>query len=809
MAKKRVTDLSINWLAGQMNTVYATWDFKGDHLENYTVIWYYGTGQGVWFEGSNSTTTAKNATYSVPENARVIKVKVKPNSKKKSGKKTQQKTYWTGEAVETHSFDTNAENRINTPAAPSEVTIKNGMITATLIGYDNDGKNSNVTHIRFQIILGDTLVLADNLDGIYDPNLKYASVSYATSASGTYKVRCCALTDEGFTSDWSDFTSSVTTRPAKVEGVAVEALSESSVKITWTGSTVVAYDSANVTEYEVAYVKDDVTYFDTNPDEVTTVTTEGSNPIRVITGLDNAEGPTYYFRVRAKNESDDHDGYGDWSDIVSTVLGTKPEPPTTWSYTTVAEIGENVVLSWVHSSEDNSTQTAAQIDITISGVTTTIQIPGVTGLAADTNTYEYATNDLADGTEVSWCVRTKGAHPEYSESSTVRKFIVYQKPELSLGLYDDVTWYWNYLDFNTGDILGTDGHGESLITDVTKYPFVLAAEAFPNTQNATSFAIDIIANDSYETIDDVGLIKNVYSGSSVYSGFFIATSNMLTKVFRPADVDLEDGVSYTITVTVSMDSGLSASKSLDFTVHWEEEELEPNAEITINLNNFACYIRPYCELEDGSEEINVYLSVYRREYDGRFTAIAENLDGALRSTVVDPHPSLDFARYRVVAVSKVTGAVGYYDLPAEAIGGDSIVIQWDETWRAFNDSMGDSADLVNQPVQGSMLVLPYNIDVSADSKPDVALVEYIGRQNPVSYYGTQRGETTRWSCEVPKKDSEMLYQIRRLAAYMGDVYVREPSGIGYWANITVSYNLQHSKMSVPVTFNITRVEGGV
>ena len=44
---------------------------------------------------------------------------------------------------------------------------------------------------------------------------------------------------------------------------------------------------------------------------------------------------------------------------------------------------------------------------------------------------------------------------------------------------------------------------------------------------------------------------------------------------------------------------------------------------------------------------------------------------------------------------------------------------------------------------------------------------------------------------------------------MGDVYVREPSGNGYWANIKVSFNQKHLNVTIPVTLNVTRVEGGV
>ena len=104
--------------------------------------------------------------------------------------------------------------------------------------------------------------------------------------------------------------------------------------------------------------------------------------------------------------------------------------------------------------------------------------------------------------------------------------------------------------------------------------------------------------------------------------------------------------------------------------------------------------------------------------------------------------------------------------------------------------------------------LPYNVDVSDSYSPDVELVEYIGRKHPVSYYGTQRGTSQTFNAEIDKKDEETLYALRRLAIWMGDVYVREPSGSGYWANITVSFSQTHREVTIPVTLNVTRVEGG-
>lgn len=201
------------------------------------------------------------------------------------------------------------------------------------------------------------------------------------------------------------------------------------------------------------------------------------------------------------------------------------------------------------------------------------------------------------------------------------------------------------------------------------------------------------------------------------------------------------------------------------------------------------------------------MAVYRIGLSGELTYISGGLASSEEYHVVDPHPALDFARYRIVAVDDETGEVYYEDVPDYPVGEKAVVIQWAEQWSNFHTDFSER--LMVQPWTGSMLKLPYNIDVSDNTAPDVSLVEYIGRQHPVSYYGTQLGETATWTVEIPKYDKETLYAIRRLSKWMGDVYVREPSGTGYWANVTVSFSQKHVALTIPITFNIKRVEGGV
>lgn len=136
-----------------------------------------------------------------------------------------------------------------------------------------------------------------------------------------------------------------------------------------------------------------------------------------------------------------------------------------------------------------------------------------------------------------------------------------------------------------------------------------------------------------------------------------------------------------------------------------------------------------------------------------------------------------------------------------------MIIQWDEEWTSFDYTNEDEFE--EQPWSGSMLKLPYNIDVSESNDIDVSLIEYIGRKHPVSYYGTQLREVSTWNVEIPSEDKETIYALRRLKAWAGDVYVREPSGLGYWAQVKVSFSQKHCEVTIPVTLDITRVEGGM
>ena len=740
-------------------------------LDHYEVNWYYATGNGVWFDGGSSNVTLTNATYNYPSNASKVKVTVKPVSKTYTSNGNTV-SYWNGtNASAQYLISELPPDRLSAPA----VTLDKYKLTAKVENIED----AKCEVILFEVFNGNVKVSS----GTSTVATARASYTCDISAGGNYRVRCRAINYVGGSpvyGQWSPYSSELTAVPAIPKNVRVTAETETSVKVSWS-------QDSSATSYTVEYTTNRL-YFDSSS-EVSSITVEVN--YAMITGIE--PGNEYYFRVLATNDQ----GESGWSDIVYKIIGTKPEPPTTWSLTNTAIIGEPIVLYWVHNTEDGSKQNEAQIELTIknlaSGETTT-EIKTV-----DTSTDEvdedevdkiYSYNlDLSsytDGAEVLWRVRTRGITYEYSDWSVQRSINTYAPPVLSLTL---------------GDGTGT----------LTTFPFNIVATASPSSQNAISYHLKITAEGTYSTLDNVGRTILVNTGDEVYSKIFLNTSNEFSFALGPEHVSLENNQMYKVTLTVAMNSGLTAEASGTFTVIWDGANYSPDASVTIDYDSLVAYIMPFCfdystESETGDYEYvtDVVLSVYRREYDGGFVEIGTNIENYGSISVTDPHPALDYARYRIVARNRNTGVMGFTDIPGIPVEEPSIVIQWNEEWTQFDYSEDTEPEI--PPWTGSMLKLKGNVDITENYSPDSSMVEYIGRKHPVGYYGTQRGVTESWSTEIPKSDKETLYSLRRLAAWNGDVYVREPSGKGYTASITVSMSSKHLELTIPISFEVTRVE---
>lgn len=739
-----------------------------DTVDHYEVKWAYDSGDGIWFDGGSSSTSNKYATYSVPENALKVRVTVTPVSKTRqvNGQDT---SYWSGSAV-SYTYDTNAMP----PEVPPSPTVE--VDKYTLKATVDNVSDPRSDEIHFEVYDMTTLFQT----GIATVSACLATFQCTLNAGGRYRVRVRAANIYGtgkIYSDWTDFTDSVITVPAApAEITAIRGASSTSIYLEW--STV---NSAET--YDVEYTTN-VNYFDGSSETTTVSGIEGTH--YTVTGLET--GDEYFFRVRAVNTQ----GESGWTDIKSVVIGKKPNAPTTWSSATTVITGSPLYLYWVHNAEDGSTERYAEVEITIGTDTQTYTVKNE--IADDeenpdkdkTKYYTVDTSPYDEGTQIKWRVRTAGITLTYGDWSIMRTVDVYAPPTLELSV--------------------TDQNG-SLLNVVTSFPIFIKGLAGPNTQAPIGYHVAITADSGYETVDSIGRSYIVNAGDEVYAQY-IDTNDPLLIELDPGNIDLENNVTYTVTVIVSMNSGLTATATASFEVAWTDQAFMLDAEIAIDPDNYISYVTPYCRNEEGVVVTDATLAVYRREFDGSYQELATGIDPTKNTVITDPHPALDYARYRIVATSKSTGAVSFYDPPGYPVNGTGAILQWNEAWENF-DVTNESAETLIPLWNGSLLHLPYNLDVTDNINPESETVKYVGRNYPVSYYGTQIESSSNWKLEIPATDKKTIYALRRLQIWKGDVYVREATGSGYWANITVSFTQTHQALTVPVTLTITRVEGGI
>lgn len=1026
------------------NLLFVTWKFSKANTESYQVKWQYKAGS-VWFIGSDSTVTEKQSTYSYPANAEKVKVQVKPIAKKYT-KNNKEYSHYIGQWSTVKTYDVGASVPLPPPAIPtvelgkykkaedfkankkgtiysSTTTVIAYKLTASISDYDlGSAKTASGEKVRARF----ELYKVDS-SGNKKVDTEYSNIGKKGGLSSGLDVGEARVTfkdlDEGADyyvvcrvefyksskatrySDWTKHSETIRTTGETPKSLVCTDIKTTDtnkfdVYLKWEGLEDVTYDVEYTTNPD---------YFDSGAN--TQSTTGIELPNCVIVGLDG--GNTYFFRVRSVNVS----GESGWSSPIYLTLGEKPTAPTTWSLTNTIILGEDSTLYWMHNSIDGTDQKYAEIELTIDGVKREknivithlkedqlIEAYKTGGVLRDTvelimvdsedpvNYYVLKTveNDqelYRDGASVNWRVRTAGiltesdddgnVIPVYSDFSITRTVEIRVEPKLAMNI----------------------ANADSIdIEEIKAFPFFVVANVTAGKSNQTPimYYLSVRANEAYETVDGAGNSKTIREGESIYSKHFDPSRPEfynpdwnpyeLRAVISAENIDLENGISYTVNCTVTMDSGLTGSSEADIVVAWDEVYYEPDAEVVIDNDIYAAHIRPYCgkipyyrvdyssgyyikteeiiaprdgdavmsyslldfvelgvddmnafeitaldgivytanidgygihivinaqqnphitedmdklvsikipsgyysfkyhgpnesiSIDDGVNKLycdtispsltthvdfieeyihinktgttnissirrglsvssktmttttgeivyqaedgtyftmgddlilddDVLLSVYRRDFDGSFTEIATDIENENLSYVTDPHPALNYARYRIVAKSKTTGSVSYTDISDIPIGGNAIVIQWNENWAEYEMDNYNESD--SPAWSGSMVILPYNVDVSDNYNMDVSLVNYIGRKRPVSYYGTHLDEKSTWNTVIPSTDHETLSALRRLAIYTGDVYVREPSGSGYWANVKVSFSQTHCEVTIPVTFDITRVEGGV
>lgn len=718
------------------------------------------------------------------------------------------------------------------PSGPPDITMDSTGTSVTL-RYDNIP--TNIDYVVFKVIkanksdYNNTSIVTSGTSVAVDDTSRSATYTRSLTKGDAYAFAAAnrtqfaespvryATTDFCEYSDWLKAAPVVTTLS---KNVSIKTVRQNEVLITWT-STECTLDGV-VVQYAQTLNELNAESGSTYNEETIELETPINTEKRAYIGnLDI--GVTHYFRVKGFINSNGAKYYTDPAKNASNVtyftvpLGTIPDAPTVWSlqntYQVESDSSKGFNLYAIHNSEDNSACSYFKVYAELMRYNNSTPLVILNDVVVENKKDEYgeySKDNLEyllkpyalrssvsdwDNATLRWKIKTKGVLQDYGPYSNVNVVKTYRKL--------DVTVSASFRSSSTSGVI---------------YPLTITAslDSAIYKQRMLAVSFEIKSTTQYTYRDPIGGDVLVLPGTLLYSSTHTLDSVAKKSVtLTPSDVHFEPNCSYVLNATVYTNAGLSASNSCDFTYnHTGTTTLNPKiTQIETNEVDNDIYLKVQCRGNTGALVSNALTTIYRYNADGTYTKLN---DGVANNTIVhDPHPRLDRQIYRVSATDTSSGTTEFSDenYPFNMFNATGVLIHWDESWGVTTFNVLGTGNMVTYI--GQRLYLPFNVDVSETRTIDKTLISYIGREDPVSYYGTAIEKEYSITTEIPKNNvsgfdaTTALEQLRKLSMYKGNVYVRTSTGLGCWATVDIDYNIDHCALTIPINIKVTPVEGGV
>lgn len=479
-----------------------------------------------------------------------------------------------------------------------------------------------------------------------------------------------------------------------------------------------------------------------------------------------------YFSMRLKSGT----GYSQVSNVMSVNVGATATAPTPTFEAGTVVTDEPVTLTWVHNCSDGSVQTAYHLYVMAGGTTVVDET-----VTSDNQYRELDLSSVKSGSTIEWTVATAGANGKMGEACATQRFLAYRRPSITIAV-DNQT--------------------------VKELPLKLTATQDDTEQKALEWDVVMTVQEETTIQDNLGNDVPLRKGTEVYRGRIMDGEGFgeqkLELPIGATDADWPDDAKLKIEVSMLTTVGVSSkSKSIEITTDFSNQDIFVYG-FARPIGMWQCAIEPMASSVGGNADCT--LSIYRINDDGSYTSIVEGVPNN-GTVATDPFPNFGECTYRIVANSNKTDRMYVADCVAD-IEGTSILMQWGTpTTHTETDPDNDSMTEVSD-ITANWVELPYDIKITEKRQKDVSLKKYIGRTHEVAYYGTLISDTGTWTADLCKlTDGFTLSQLRTLGEYMGNVYVREPSGLGYWAHVDVdSIETSYNSLKQPVSLSVTRVE---
>ena len=429
------------------------------------------------------------------------------------------------------------------------------------------------------------------------------------------------------------------------------------------------------------------------------------------------EGVPYFFRARSADASGGD--WGEWSTPVSATPYGSPGTVTAYAPATMAA-GEQLGVTWSHDGAGTQRGWRVSLDGAI--------------VASGSDAREAVTLDgIAEGAhEVAVSVTTGGDWARSDALSVVASV----PPE----------------------------GAASVATTLAAQPLAVTLSADAGALSAAiTVTADGCAEDELHDAQPTGLV--VWSGTFDGIAWAADGDGYAATATLPTGLDLRDGASYTVAVTLGDGStGLSsACEPVGFEVAWAHQAAAPDGAVTVDAEARTATIVPTAP--DGAAESDL-CDVWRVTPDGAYQ-IAEGR--AFGEPIVDRwapfcEPLSDWqARYRV-ATRTADGDVDFSELPYE-LRSDRLRIDW---------GVGRSVELA------------YSLSGSDGWSKDFGAITHMDGTVGGSWSRATKRTAKLSGALVRVASADAQAALRELAQWAGPAFVRTSNGCAYMAHVTVS-----------------------
>ena len=497
-------------------------------------------------------------------------------------------------------------------------------------------------------------------------------------------------------------------------------------------------------------------------------------------------GVTWYFRIRLATESERATTYGPYSDTVEVNLSSTPSIPVLMlsrsivrKYTSTTK--DIIKASWIYASTDGLEQDWAQVKFVTYDNEGNMVI-GATAASVMSNARSktfYAREKNADNTytPVEPGTYLLAVHVR----NTAGKWSEYSDP-VSLIVADPVVCTITSTSLVSRTIQDELGNNIT-VYDLTELPLTVTATG-AGEGGITQVIIE--RADEYHMRRPDETMLDGYDGETIV---IMRKSGEPTITITAADLvgRLDDGAPYRLIVTSQDSYGQTASKTIDFEVHWARQAEMPTASVEMDGNAAVITVTA----PDSAEEGDV-CDIYRLTADIPQLIVQA---GQFGTAYVDPYPAIGHG-------------FGHRCVHRTA-NGDYITENNSPAWVDLTDMDGDLLDIDHGIINfdGYELHFRYNNELTSTWDKDFQQTRYLGGSivgdwNP----GVER--RTSINAVIMVDEEEDFRILRRLADYPGICHVRTPDGSSFNADVQVgdAISYQNAGRLVEVTLTCTRVD---